>query len=152
MQAFRSRLQPSVPGALALVFTCLLAFLALHQRALAEVRISSLIPYLEDRFELSEGQVKGALGALLVFARNRLPKPEFDQLAERVPDPEHIMQQVKLQGIVTRPLRDREDYEKALSSLGIGPTIASQFAPAVIEYLGALGFSQERDMLARILD
>ena len=39
-----------------------------------------------------------------------------------------------------------------LSSLGIGPTIASQFAPAVIEYLGALGFSKERDMLARILD
>jgi len=58
---------------------------------------------------------------------------------------------VKLQGIVTRPLDDLDEYEASLASLGIAQLLASQFAPVVMEYLGAAGFSLERDMLARIL-
>ena len=34
----------------------------------------------------------------------------------------------------------------------IGQPLASQFAPAVLEYLGAAGFELERSMLARVLD
>jgi hypothetical protein len=112
----------------------------------------SILPHLQDRFGLSEGQVRGALGALLVFARERLPKTEFDAFAARIPNADRIMQEVKMRGIVTSPLDDIEDYENALGQLGMGQPLASQFAPAVVEYLGAAGFDQERDTLAGLID
>jgi len=138
-------------AALACVATCLLAWVTPQAQALAQSVGSSIIPRLQDRFELNERQVQGALGALLVFVRGRLPKPEFDQLTRRIPNAAHIMQEVKLQGVVTKPIDDLEDYEASLASLGIGQPLASQFAPAVVEYLGAAGFTQERDALARVL-
>jgi hypothetical protein len=112
----------------------------------------TIIPHLQERFGLSEGQVRGALGSLLVFAREQLPKPQFDDFASRIPNADRIMQEVKLRGIVTGPLDDVEDYEDSLAQLGIGQPLASQFAPAVVEYLGAEGFVQERDILMQILD
>ena len=134
------------------VFACLLAGLASHEQAVAAQSARSIIPQLQEQFGLSESQVRGALGALLVFARQRLPKPEFDQLAQRIPNAERAMQDVKLQGIVTGPLDDREEYEESLSNLGMGQPLASQFAPAVLGYLAAAGYERERDILAGVLD
>ena len=111
-----------------------------------------LVTYLQERFRLSERQVKGALGALLVYAQERLPKDDFDMLTQRIPNAERILQEVKLQGVVTGPLDDISEYEETLSSLGIGQPLASQFAPAVLDYLTAAGQVQERDILARALD
>jgi hypothetical protein len=112
----------------------------------------AIIPHLQAHFGLSEVQVRGALGALLVYARNQLPKPEFDDLAERIPNADRIMEEVKLRGVVTGPLDDLDEYEDALGSLGIGQPLASQIAPAVVQYLGEAGFFHERDMLARLVD
>jgi Protein of unknown function VcgC/VcgE (DUF2780) len=131
------------------VLACLLALLTPHGHAAQPGQ--TIVPHLQERFGLSESQVRGALGALLVFVREELPKPEFDQLAQRIPNAEQIMQDVKLRGIVTKPIDDTGDYEEALSSLGIGQPLAAQFAPAVVEFLGAAGFEQERDILARVL-
>ena len=117
----------------------------------AATPVPNLIQNLEQRFSLSERQVRGALGALLVYARERLPQTEFDELAAQVPNAERIMQDVKLQGIVTGPLDNLDEYEEALSSLGIGQPLALQIAPAVLEYLGTAGRYQERDILSRIL-
>jgi hypothetical protein len=58
---------------------------------------------------------------------------------------------VKLQGVVNKPLDRLEDYEVSLANLGIGQPLAAQIAPAVVEYLGASGYSRERDILARVL-
>lgn len=113
--------------------------------------LTDLVVYLEQRFGLSEPQVRGALGALLVYAQQRLQKSDFDALAVNVPNAERIMQDVKLQGIVTGPLDDIDHYERALASLGIGQPMASQIAPAVLEFLGATGHSFERDVLAEIM-
>lgn len=136
----------------AAVFACLLACLAPHEHAVGAQSARSIIPQLQEQFGLSETQVRGALGALLVFARQRLPKPEFDELAQRIPNAERAMQDVKMQGIVTGPLDNLDEYEASLSSLGIGQPLASQFAPAVLNYLGAAGYQRERDMLARVLN
>lgn len=137
----------------ATAFACLLAVLALHEAAFAAAPPArSIIPQLQEQFGLNEQQVRGALGALLVFARERLPKPEFDQLAQRIPNAERAMQDVKLQGIVTGPLDNRGEYEAVLSDLGIGQPLASQFAPAVLGYLAAAGYEQERDILAGVLN
>ena len=111
----------------------------------------SIIPQLQDRFGLTEVQVRGALGALLVFARDRLVKPEFDELARTIPNADRIMQDVKLQGIVTGPLDDLDDYERSLSSLGMGQPLASQFAPAVLQALSAAGHDRERAILAGVM-
>ena len=106
---------------------------------------------LEQRLGLTDTQVRGALGALLVFARERLPKPDFDDLAESIPNAERIMQDVKLRGVVSGPLDDMDDYERALSNLGIGQPLASQVAPAVLQVLGEAGHSRERDILERVI-
>ena len=128
-----------------------LACLSLQQHAIAADPGRSIIPQLQERFGLSEAQVRGSLGALLVFVRERLPKTEFDELAKSIPNADHIMREVRMRGIVTGPLDDIEDYEASLASLGIGQPLASQFAPAVLEYLGAAGFELERSTLARVL-
>jgi hypothetical protein len=112
---------------------------------------TDLQAYLQQRFHLSAPQVRGALGALLVYAHQRLQKPDFDDLAAHVPNAAHIMQTVKQQGIVTGPLDDIDEYESTLANLGIGQPLASQIAPAVIEWLGAAGYSYERDILTRIV-
>ena len=113
---------------------------------------ATIVADLQQRLGLSEGQVRGALGALLVYARERLPKTDFDDLAQDIPNADRIMQDVKQSGIVTKPLDRMEDYEKALSNHGIGQPLASQFAPAVIDALGAAGLQRERDMLARAIN
>jgi hypothetical protein len=111
----------------------------------------SMVTYLEQRFGLGERQVRGALGALLVFANQKLSQSDFDDLAQRVPNAQYIMQTVKQQGVVNGPLDSVDEYEKTLSNVGIGQPLASQIAPAVLEYLGAAGYSRERDILAEIL-
>ena len=134
-----------------LLFAVLACF-SLHQHAIAADAGRSIIPELQERFGLSEGQVRFSLGALLVLAHERLPKSQFNELSKSIPNADYIMREVKIYGIVTRPLDDVEDYEAALASLGIGQPLASQFVPAVLEYLEAAGFHRERSMLARVLD
>jgi Protein of unknown function VcgC/VcgE (DUF2780) len=128
------------------------ACVGLHEHAIAADPGRDIIPQLQERFGLNEPQVRGALGALLVFVRERLPKTQFDDLSGSIPNADYIMREVRMRGIVTMPLDDIEDYEASLAKLGIGQPMASQFAPAVLEYLGGAGFYLEQSMLARVLD
>jgi hypothetical protein len=114
--------------------------------------VAGLIVHLEQKLKLTEPQVKGALGALLIFARDRLSQTEFKALASRMPNAEQIIQDVTSRGIVTRAFDDLDDYEETLTKLGIAPEVASGVAPAVLEWLGATGYDEERDMLAGVLD
>jgi len=133
------------------IAACVVALLLASLQTQAAAPGQSIVPVLQQRLGLNEAQVRGALGALLVFVRERLPKPDFDDLAETIPNADCIMQDVKLSGIVTRPLDNMDDYEAALSSLGIGQPLASQVAPAVLQSLAETGHSRERDILARVI-
>ena len=135
-----------------LAMLCLAACLSAPLHAYGAPGTGELVAHLQQTFGLNEGQVHNALGTLLVYARERLPKPDFDDLAERMPRADAAMRSVKSQGIVTRPLDSRSDYEKALSVAGVPASQAAQFAPAVIEYLGTAGYTREHDMLARVFD
>ena len=119
--------------------------------ALAAPPGKAVAAYLEEQLGLNENQVRGALGALLVFAREQMSKPDFDDFARRIPNAETMMQDAKQSGVVTKPLDDVSDYEESLASLGIGSATASQVAPAVLDYLQAAGFDRERATLSRIL-
>lgn len=122
-----------------------------HESVLAATPGQNAVAYLQNQFGLNDAQARGAIGALLVFAREQLPQPEFNQLATRIPNAETIMQAVKLQGVVTKPLDDLSDYEESLASLGIGQPLASQIAPAVVQFLGEAGFDEEQAILSGIL-
>lgn len=111
----------------------------------------SLVDYLQRRLGLTERQARGALGALLLFAREQLTKTDFDMLTRHVPNAAEIMYQVKLEGIVTAPIDDRDDYEATLAHLEIGQPLASRFAPAVLDYLQAAGHEEEHDLLEQAL-
>lgn len=146
MHTYRSRLQFWRAAMLAALIVCFSA----NQPAPAQPAWS-LVPALQERFGLSEQQVRGALGALLVFSRERLAKPAFDDLAERIPNAERIMQAVKQSGIVTKPIDNVGEYESILVRLGIAPSVAAQFAPAVVDLLGAAGYGREQDILWGVL-
>jgi len=147
MRTSGNRLHSTAIAALA----CLLAGLSFQGEVFAAPPGQNITPQLQEQFGLSEPQVRAALGALLVFARERLPKPDFDQLAKTIPNAERIMEEVKFRGVVTGPLDDIDDYEASLSNLGMGQPLASQFAPAVIKFLGEAGHTRERDILQRVL-
>jgi hypothetical protein len=132
-------------------FCGLLLSLAVTDVGIAAAPGASIVAYLQERLGLNEVQVRGALGAMLVFARDRLPKPEFDELTSRIPNADAMMQDVKLRGIVTGPLDDIDEYQQSLATLGLAEPLAAQFAPAVLDYLGAAGYSHERDTLYRVI-
>jgi hypothetical protein len=133
------------------VLLAALTCFSFHLDAIAAEPGPSIIPQLQERFALSEAQVRGSLGALLIFVRERLPKPEFDRVSRSIPNAARIMHETRLNGIVNGPLDDIADYQASLASLGIGQPLASQFAPAVVECLGASGFRQEQSMLLRVI-
>jgi hypothetical protein len=140
---------PSITLAIAIgLLACLLA----SNATLADQPRAGLVQYLETRLSLTEQQARGALGALLVFAQQKLSKDDFEALVQKVPNATQIMQDVKLQGIVTRPLDDLDEYEASLTSLNIGQPLASQIPTAVLDYLGSTGHDEERDILATVLD
>jgi hypothetical protein len=112
---------------------------------------TDLQSYLQQRFHLSAPQARGALGALLVYAEQRLQKSDYDDLVAHVPNAAHIVQSVKQHGIVNGPLDNIGEYERTLANVGIGQPLASQIAPAVIEWMGAAGYSYERDILTGIV-
>lgn len=128
-----------------------LACSSFHCHANAADPGQAIIPQLQQRFGLSEAQVRGSLGALLVFVSERLPKTQFDKVAKAIPNADYVMRDVRIRGIVSSPLNNRKDYDASLEKLGIGQPLASQFVPAVLEYLGAAGFYRERNTLARVL-
>lgn len=136
----------------AAVLAWLLAGLVPSEQAIAQQSARSIIPQLQEQFGLSESQVHLALGTLLVFARERIPKPEFDRLAQRIPNADRAMELVKMQGVVTGPLDDRDEYEAALASVGLPQPMAAQFGPAVLGYLSAAGYEDERNILAAVLN
>ncbi|MET0659071.1 MAG: DUF2780 domain-containing protein [Steroidobacteraceae bacterium] len=135
-----------------LLLACVLAYsvTAVDSHA-ADEPGRSIIPVLQVRLGLSDSQVRGALGALLVFVRERLTKSAFDDLAETIANAERIMADVKLRGVVNGPLDDLDEYEAALSNVGIGQPLASQFVPAVLQALGETGHFREREILARVV-
>ena len=133
---------------LSLLALCLTAYANV---ASAQPPPTDLQAYLQQRFHLSATQARGALGALLVYAHQRLQKSDFDDLVAHVPNAAHIMQTTKQHGVVTGPLDNIGEYEDTLASLGIGQPLASQIAPAVIDWLGAAGYSYERDLLTGIV-
>jgi hypothetical protein len=109
------------------------------------------VAYLQQHLGLNEHQARGALGALLVYAEQHLVKSDFDALTSRIPNAASVMQEIKLQGIVTGPLDDVDEYEKTLGNLGIGQPLAAKVAPTVMDYLGATGHDLERDILGSTL-
>jgi hypothetical protein len=110
-----------------------------------------IVAYLQKRLDLNETQVRGALGALLVYARDRLPEPEFAALTTRVPNADNMMEDVKLKGIVTRPLDDVDAYEQALATLEIPQPVAAKLVQGVLDYLDESGYAEEHDILYKVI-
>ena len=79
-----------------LIAACVAALLLTPLNLVAAAPGQSIIPLLQDQLGLTETQVRGGLGALLVFVRERLTKADFDVLAETIPNADRIMQDLSL--------------------------------------------------------
>ena len=120
--------------------------------ALGAEPVQGLVQHLQKEIGLNETQARDALGALLVFAREQLPQPEFTDLTDGMGGADQLMQDATLHGVITRPLDTIEEYEAALASLGIAQSRASRVAPAVLQHLGSAGLIEEREILASVLE
>lgn len=134
-----------------MALVALLACSICDQSVIAASPAQDAIAYLQNRFGLNERQAQDAVGALLLFAREQVAKPEFDELASRMPRADLLMQAVQAQGVVTAPLSRIDDYQACLIRLGIDQRQATQIAPAVVDYLGQAGFDQEQAILQDII-
>jgi hypothetical protein len=132
---------------LACALSCLLVVAAGAQETR---RPGGLVEHLQGHLGLSEQQAKGALGALLAFAEQRLHPSDFNELTASIPNAQHILRAVSVQGVIAKPLDSVAEFEAALSKVGIAQPLASQVAPTVIDYLGMQGYQRERDLLARV--
>lgn len=138
----------------------LLATLSLPLTALAQTpSLGSLASGLKDpllgvlksQLGVTENQAKGGVGSYLLLAQEKLAKGDFDQVAALVPGASKYMESAKKLGAVTGPLNNLAGLNGALSKLGMKSETASQFAPAVTNYLGTAGGDGVKQMLAGIL-
>ena len=110
----------------------------------------SIIPQLQEKIGFSEWQVRGSLGACSSSFVSGFRRCNSTSREKDFRTPTTSCARLTLRGIVTRPLDDVRSSEASLASLGIGQPLASEFAPAVVEYLEAAGFQRESSQLARV--
>jgi hypothetical protein len=134
------------------IMALLLVYVTLGSDVAGAQRAVTLVTYLEQQLGLDDQQARGALDVMLVFAKERLTQSDFELLVTRVPNVQRVILRVRLEGIVTHPLTDVDDYESTLANLGIAQPLASHIPAAVLEYLGDAGLYTERDILASILE
>ena len=58
------------------------------------------------------------------------------------------MEQAKSLGAVTGPIGNMSGLTSAVGRLGVNPATAAKFAPAVTDYLGKVGGSSVKSILA----
>ncbi|RPH53488.1 MAG: hypothetical protein EHM84_03740, partial [Lysobacterales bacterium] len=93
----------------------------------------------------------GGVGSVLTLAQEKLAKGEFDQIAKVIPGASKYLDMAKSLGAVTGPLGNRSGLNSALTRLGISPTTAAKFVPAVTDFVGKAGGADVANMLSSAL-
>ncbi|USD65563.1 DUF2780 domain-containing protein [Vibrio sp. SCSIO 43136] len=100
---------------------------------------SPLVSLLTDNLGVSSTQAAGGAGALLSLASSQLGSSQQSELTSLIPGMDSLNSSVPGLSSLTSNM---DGVNKVFSSLGLDPSLVSQFAPVILQYLTSQGASQ----------
>jgi hypothetical protein len=110
-----------------------------------------LLKTLADRLGISITQAGRGVGAVLAMARGFLTEQDYDVIAAAVPDAGQLAEAAKAQGVVTRPIDDKDDLAAVFDQIGIPADAAANFVPVMRAWLVYQGAPDAGDLVARVM-
>ena len=98
---------------------------------------SPLTDLLTSQLDVSPTQAAGGAGALLSLAQSQLSSSDSSELASLIPG----MSSLTGSSGIASMISNMDSVNTAFESLGLDPSLVSQFAPVIIEYLTSSGAS-----------
>ncbi|WP_260259959.1 DUF2780 domain-containing protein [Vibrio intestinalis] len=106
--------------------------------SLSSTNQSPLTSLLSDQLSISGDQAASGTGALLALAGNQLSPEYSDELSSLVPGLSQLSRAQNLLG----GIESMDAVQSAFSKVGLDPSMISQFAPLILQYLGDGGASE----------
>ncbi len=142
MSMARARVIPS---------TLLLAMLLAVPRLLDAQPTNPLLETLATQLGISTTQAGRGVGAVLAMARGFLTEQDYRVIAAAVPDADQLAKAAAEQGVVTRPIDDKDDLAAVFDRIGIPPDAAAKFVPVMRTWLVDQGAPDAGDLVARVM-
>lgn len=108
-----------------------------------------LLETLSTKLGISTTQAGQGVGAVLAMARGYLPEQDYDVIAAAVPGASQLLKAATVQGVVTRPINDRDDLATVFDEIGLSSEAAANFVPAMRAWLDERGFEDAGDLVSR---
>ncbi|OLQ85394.1 hypothetical protein BIY22_14675 [Vibrio panuliri] len=99
---------------------------------------SPLTALLSDQLPISGEQATAGAGALLSLAGNQLPAEYSNELTSMIPGMSQLSGAQDLLG----GIENLDAVKSAFNQVGLDPSMISQFAPLILQYLGDGGASE----------
>ncbi|MGR5096396.1 DUF2780 domain-containing protein [Vibrio maritimus] len=104
--------------------------------SMIEAKDSPVVNDLVNDLSISPEQATTGVGALLSLAQSSLGSEQQSELSSLIPG----MDSLTSSGLLSS-IQDMDSVKSAFSSVGLDPSLISQFAPVVLDYLGSQGAS-----------
>jgi len=110
-----------------------------------------IVSSLTKSLGVTENQAAGGVGSVLTLAQEKLVAGDFDKVAAVIPGSQKYLDMAKSLGAVTGPVGNAAGLNSALGKLGISPSTASKFVPAVTDFVGKAGGADVGKLLGSAL-
>jgi hypothetical protein len=104
--------------------------------SMMKAKDSAIVNDLVNDLSVSPEQATTGVGALLSLAQSSLGSEQQSELSSLIPG----MDSLTSSGLLSS-IQDMDSVKGAFSSVGLDPSMISQFAPVVLDYLGSQGAS-----------
>lgn len=104
--------------------------------SMMEAKDSPVVNDLVNDLSISPEQATTGVGALLSLAQSSLGSEQQSELSSLIPG----MDSLTSSGLLSS-IQDMDSVKSAFSSVGLDPSMISEFAPIVLDYLGSQGAS-----------
>jgi hypothetical protein len=104
--------------------------------SMMKAKDSAIVNDLINDLSVSPEQATTGVGALLSLAQSSLGSEQQSELSSLIPG----MDSLTSSGLLSS-IQDMDSVKGAFSSVGLDPSMISQFAPVVLDYLGSQGAS-----------
>ncbi|USD60738.1 DUF2780 domain-containing protein [Vibrio sp. SCSIO 43140] len=104
--------------------------------SMMEAKDSPVVNDLVNDLSVSPEQATTGVGALLSLAQTSLGSEQQSELSSLIPG----MDSLTSSGLLSS-IQDMDSVKSAFSSVGLDPSMISEFAPIVLDYLGSQGAS-----------
>jgi len=136
-----------MPHLLRLAATVVLVALLSACAGTNPMSMPSLTDTLSKQLGVSSNQAEAGVGAMLDTGKSKLSPAQFEQVSKAIPGADKYLKAAKdaLGG------SQITDLNTAFSKLGMSPDMVGKFKPVVLDYVGKVGGSSTKSLLASVL-